>query len=467
MHPFWLSCVEDFKKELSQHQFTTWIKPLSFIQDGDNFTLLAPNRFVLQWAKDRVLSRVEQAGEKYFARPFSLELALLETQAENELAFDHVETPLSSGASINRAGLPANAADLVSGAANTSTIANARSPGHRINPAFTFASFVGGKANQLARAAAIQVGQNPAQAYNPLFVYGATGLGKTHLVQAIGNELLEHNPKANIRYIHAERFVTDVVQAYQHKAFDAFKRSYHTLDLLLIDDIQFFGGKSRTQEEFFYAFNALIEGGKQVVITSDRFPKEIANIDDRLISRFGWGLTVSVEPPELEMRVAILIKKAESEGIPLDEEVAFFIAKHIRSNVRELEGGLKRVLAYSRFNNLPISVLAAKEALKDLLAVLNRQISIDNIQKTVADYYKIKVSEMYSKKRVRSLARPRQVAMALAKELTPMSLPEIGEAFGGRDHTTVLHACRKVRELVEADQMIARDHSLLMQILRG
>ena len=467
MHPFWLSCVEDFKKELSQHQFTTWIKPLSFIQDGDNFTLLAPNRFVLQWAKDRVLSRVEQAGEKYFARPFSLELALLETQAENELAFDDVETPLSSGASINRAGLPANAADLVSGAANTSTIANARSPGHRINPAFTFASFVGGKANQLARAAAIQVGQNPAQAYNPLFVYGATGLGKTHLVQAIGNELLEHNPKANIRYIHAERFVTDVVQAYQHKAFDAFKRSYHTLDLLLIDDIQFFGGKSRTQEEFFYAFNALIEGGKQVVITSDRFPKEIANIDDRLISRFGWGLTVSVEPPELEMRVAILIKKAESEGIPLDEEVAFFIAKHIRSNVRELEGGLKRVLAYSRFNNLPISVLAAKEALKDLLAVLNRQISIDNIQKTVADYYKIKVSEMYSKKRVRSLARPRQVAMALAKELTPMSLPEIGEAFGGRDHTTVLHACRKVRELVEADQMIARDHSLLMQILRG
>jgi chromosomal replication initiator protein len=279
--------------------------------------------------------------------------------------------------------------------------------------------------------------------------------------------LLEHNSSANIRYIHAERFVTDVVQAYQHKAFDAFKRSYHTLDLLLIDDIQFFGGKSRTQEEFFYAFNALIEGGKQVVITSDRFPKEIANIDDRLISRFGWGLTVSVEPPELEMRVAILIKKAESEGIALDEEVAFFIAKHIRSNVRELEGGLKRVLAYCRFNNLPISVGAAKEALKDLLAVLNRQISIDNIQKTVADYYKIKVSEMYSKKRVRSLARPRQVAMALAKELTPMSLPEIGEAFGGRDHTTVLHACRKVRELLEADQMIARDHSLLLQILRG
>ena len=464
MHPFWLSCVEDFKKELSQHQFTTWIKPLSFLQDGDTFTLLAPNRFVLQWAKDRLLTRVEQAGEKYFARSFSIELALVEAQPISEPSSDEVDAPASTNTQSSRS----ERDDVPLGTpSNTSSAAAARPPGHRINPAFTFASFVGGKANQLARAAAFQVGQNPGQAYNPLFVYGSTGLGKTHLVQAIGNELLEHNPKANIRYIHAERFVTDVVQAYQHKAFDAFKRSYHTLDLLLIDDIQFFGGKSRTQEEFFYAFNALIEGGKQVVITSDRFPKEIANIDDRLISRFGWGLTVSVEPPELEMRVAILIKKAESEGIPLDEEVAFFIAKHIRSNVRELEGGLKRVLAYARFNNVPISVQAAKEALKDLLAVLNRQISIDNIQKTVADYYKIKVSEMYSKKRVRSLARPRQVAMALAKELTPMSLPEIGEAFGGRDHTTVLHACRKVRELVEADQMIARDHSLLMQILRG
>lgn len=461
MHPFWLSCVEDFKKELSQHQFTTWIKPLSFIQDGDNFTLLAPNRFVLQWAKDRLLTHVEHAGEKYFGRPCSIELALVETHATSEISSDEIVVRSTGGTGAT------NSAGNSVTTANQPPPANGRTAGHRINPAFTFASFIGGKANQLARAAAFQVGQNPGQAYNPLFVYGATGLGKTHLVQAIGNQLLEQNPNANIRYIHAERFVTDVVQAYQHKAFDAFKRSYHTLDLLLIDDIQFFGGKSRTQEEFFYAFNALIEGGKQVVITSDRFPKEIANIDDRLISRFGWGLTVSVEPPELEMRVAILIKKAESEGIPLDEEVAFFIAKHIRSNVRELEGGLKRVLAYTRFNNVPISVQAAKEALKDLLAVLNRQISIDNIQKTVADYYKIKVSEMYSKKRVRSLARPRQVAMALAKELTPMSLPEIGEAFGGRDHTTVLHACRKVRELVEADQMIARDHSLLMQILRG
>jgi chromosomal replication initiator protein len=453
MHPFWQACVEDFQHELSQHQFSTWIKPLRFEQEGDSFVLVAPNRFVLQWVKERQLSKIELAAEKFFARPVMIELAMEE--AEDEHAAPATETESSATRDAE--------AQPESGTRNSAPIPAT----HRLNPHFTFTTFVGGKANQLARAAAEQVSQNPGQAYNPLFVYGATGLGKTHLVQAIGNQMLERNPKANIRYIHAEQFVTDVVRAYQHKAFDTFKRSYHTLDLLLIDDIQFFGNKSRTQEEFFYAFNALIEGGKQVVITSDRFPKEISGIEDRLISRFGWGLTVSVEPPELEMRVAILMKKAESEGTPINEEVAFFIAKHIRSNVRELEGGLKRVLAYSRFNNMPVSIGAAKEALKDLLAVLNRQISIDNIQKTVADYYKIKVAEMYSKKRVRSLARPRQIAMALAKELTPMSLPEIGEAFGGRDHTTVLHACRKVHELVEADHMVARDHTLLMQILRG
>jgi chromosomal replication initiator protein len=456
MHPFWTSCVDSFKRDLSPYQFTTWIKPLRWEQDGDTFTLIAPNRYVLQWVKDRALNQIEHAGEKYFARAIHIDLALEEADIglpEETEVRSHAE-----GSTTGNTPMP----DV--GNANT---APSRTADSRVNPLSTFASFVGGKANQFARAAASQVAENPGQAYNPLFVYGATGLGKTHLVQAIGNKLLENRPGANIRYIHAEQFVTDVVRAYQHKAFDAFKRSYHTLDLLLVDDIQFFGGKSRTQEEFFYAFNALIEGGKQVVMTSDRFPKEISNIDDRLISRFGWGLTVSLEPPELEMRVAILIKKAESEGSVLDEDVAFFIAKHIRSNVRELEGGLKRVLAYSRFNNLPVTILSAKEALKDLLAVLNRQISIDNIQKTVADYYKIKVAEMYSKKRVRSLARPRQVAMALAKELTPMSLPEIGEAFGGRDHTTVLHACRKVQQLVEADQGIARDHALLVQILRG
>ncbi len=451
MHPFWQSCVNEFHQELSQHQFNTWIKPLRFEQVADGFTLIAPNRHVLQWVKERQLTRIERSAEQFFSRAVFVDLALEEESAE------------SAPTQLNDDSAPiANFQDNRVQAGNPS-----RATPHRLNPAFTFTTFVGGKANQLARAAALQVGQNPGQAYNPLFIYGTTGLGKTHLVQAIGNQLLLQNPNANIRYIHAEQFVTDVVKAYQHKAFDSFKRSYHKLDLLLIDDIQFLGGKSRTQEEFFYAFNALIEGGKQVVITSDRFPKEISGIEDRLISRFGWGLTVSVEPPELEMRVAILIKKAENEGVTLAEDVAFFIAKHIRSNVRELEGGLKRVLAYARFNNIPVSIGSAKEALKDLLAVLNRQISIDNIQKTVADYYKIKVSEMYSKKRVRSLARPRQIAMALAKELTPMSLPEIGEAFGGRDHTTVLHACRKVLELIEDDQSIARDHALLIQILRG
>lgn len=413
--------------------------------------MIAPNRHVLQWVKERQLTRIERSAELFFSRPVRIELAL-----EEEAAPEAVLPTLNDDSSPIEH--PADA---------RSALGSSAKQNHRLNPAFSFTSFVGGKANQLARAAALQVGQNPGQAYNPLFIYGSTGLGKTHLVQAIGNQLLEHNPHAKVRYIHAEQFVTDVVKAYQHKAFDSFKRSYHNLDLLLIDDIQFLGGKSRTQEEFFYAFNALVERGKQVVITSDRFPKEISGIEDRLISRFGWGLTVSVEPPELEMRVAILIRKAESDGVILAEDVAFFIAKHIRSNVRELEGGLKRVLAYSRFNNLSVSVVSAKEALKDLLAVLNRQISIDNIQKTVADYYKIKVSEMYSKKRVRSLARPRQIAMALAKELTPMSLPEIGEAFGGRDHTTVLHACRKVVELIETDQVVARDHAFLMQILRG
>lgn len=452
MHPFWQTCIDDFRAELSPHQYNTWIKPLRLEQEGDAFILVAPNRFVMQWMKDRLLTRVEQAAEKYFARPILLELAIEEGQIASEVDTDDDDIKVPQAAEV----APSARGAVVS-----------RAQAHRLNPNFSFDNFVSGKANQLARATALQVAQNPGQGYNPLFVYGATGLGKTHLVQAIGNHMLSKNPAASIRYIHAEQFVTDVVRAYQHKAFDAFKRSYHTLDLLLIDDIQFLGGKQRTQEEFFYAFNALIENGKQVVITSDRFPKEIPGIEDRLISRFGWGLTVAVDPPELEMRVAILKEKAELDGTSLSDDVAFFIAKHIRSNVRELEGGLKRVMAYAKFNNMQLTVEAAKEALKDLLAVLNRQISIDNIQKTVADYYKIKPAEMYSKKRVRSLARPRQIAMALAKELTPMSLPEIGEAFGGRDHTTVLHACRKVQQLVEADHLIARDHALLMQILRG
>jgi chromosomal replication initiator protein len=338
---------------------------------------------------------------------------------------------------------------------------------HRLNPGFTFANFVNGKANQIARAAAIQVAENPGTAYNPLFIYGGTGLGKTHLLQAIGTEVLKRNPKAKVRYIHAEQFVADVVRAYQHKSFDSLKRYYRSLDLFLIDDVQFFVGKSRSQEEFFYTFNALFEAHKQVAITSDCFPKEMTGIEERLISRFGWGLTVAVEPPELEMRVAILLKKAEQDGVRVDENVAFFIAKHIRSNVRELEGAMKRVLAYARFNNAPVTVATAREALKDLLAVISRQVSIENIQKTVADYYKIRISDMHSKKRSRAIARPRQVAMALSKELTQLSLPEIGSNFGGRDHTTVLHACRQIAKLRESIPELNHDVNFLLQVLRS
>jgi chromosomal replication initiator protein len=337
----------------------------------------------------------------------------------------------------------------------------------RLNRGFSFYSFVTGKANQLARAAALQVAENPGTSYNPLFVYGGVGLGKTHLVQAIGNQLADHNPQARIRYIHAEQYVTDVVRAYQQKSFDEFKRYYHSLDLLLIDDIQFFSNKGRTQEEFFYAFNALVEAHKQIVITCDTYPKEIAGMEERLISRFGWGLTVAIEPPELEMRVAIVLKKAEAEAVALSEEIAFFIAKHIRSNVRELEGALKKVLAFARFTGRELSLDLAKEALRDILNLNSRQVSVEGIQKTVAEYFKIKMSDMHSKKRSRNIARPRQVAMALAKELTQMSLPEIGEAFGNRDHTTVLHACRTVAALRSRDSALNRDYLVLEQVLKG
>jgi chromosomal replication initiator protein len=337
----------------------------------------------------------------------------------------------------------------------------------RLNRLFTFDTFVTGKANQLARAAAIQVAENPGISYNPLFIYGGVGLGKTHLLQAIGNHLAEQRPQARLRYTHAEQYVTDVVRAYQQKSFDDFKRYYHSLDLLLIDDIQFFSNKGRTQEEFFYAFNALVEAHKQIVISCDTYPKEIAGMEERLISRFGWGLTVAIEPPELEMRVAIVLKKAEAEAAQISEEIAFFIAKHIRSNVRELEGALKKVLAYARFNGREITLELAKEALRDILNVASRQISVDGIQKTVAEYFKIKISDMHSKKRSRNVARPRQVAMSLAKDLTPMSLPEIGEAFGNRDHTTVLHACRTISTLRKKDSVLNRDYLVLEQVLKG
>lgn len=444
MNSFWRFCLAQFEKELPPQQFTTWIKPLQIRTDGDALTLVAPNRFVQQWIRDRFLVRIEQLAREHLQRPIEVRLALAEREIPNTV-------PNATPPAVPAGGAAKPTSREVS----------------RLNPAFTFETFVTGKANDLARAAAMQVAERPGSAYNPLFIYGGVGLGKTHLIQAIGNHLRAHAPETKIRYIHAEQYVSDVVRAYQHKSFDDFKRYYHSLDLLLIDDIQFFSGKNRTQEEFFYAFNALIEAHRQVVITCDTYPREISGIENRLISRFGWGLTVSVEPPELEMRVAILLKKAEAEAVRLDENVAFFLARHIQSNVRELEGGLKRVLAYARFTGHPLSVDVCRDALRDLLAIQHRQISIENIQKTVADYYKIKVSEMYSKRRSRNVARPRQVAMALAKELTQLSLPDIGDAFGGRDHTTVLHACRKIALLKSTNSDLTRDFNSLLKVLRS
>lgn len=440
MNSFWRYCLSHFEKELPAQQFVTWIKPLKVHVEHDTLTLIAPNRFVLQWIRDKFYARIQALAAERLKRPLEIRLLLAEKDTAPPLA-------IPPPAAVPQ---PKAARDI-----------------SRLNPAFTFATFVTGKANELARAAAMQVAERPGVAYNPLFIYGGVGLGKTHLTHAIGNQLHAHAPESKIRYIHAEQYVSDVVRAYQHKAFDDFKRYYHSLDLLLIDDIQFFSGKSRTQEEFFYAFNALIESHKQVVITCDTYPKEISGMENRLISRFGWGLTVAVEPPELEMRVAILLKKAEADSVKLDESIAFFLARHIQSNVRELEGGLKRVLAYARFSGHELSVDLCREALRDLLAMQTRQVSIENIQRTVADYYKIKVSEMYSKKRTRNVARPRQVAMALAKELTALSLPDIGEAFGGRDHTTVLHACRKIADLRSTNTDVTRDVNSLLKVLRS
>ena len=439
---FWANCLDAFRHELTPQQFNTWIRPLRLELAGDGLLLIAPNRFVLQWVKERFAARIEELATLATGRPLRLALTVADAAERS----DSVAAPARVVEPAQTSGRRSEQASL--------------------NPSFSFAAFVAGKANQLARAAGLQVAEHPTS-YNPLFVYGGVGLGKTHLIQAIGNHILDANASAKIRYIHAETYVSDVVRAYQHKAFDDFKRYYRTLDLLLIDDIQFISGKTRTQEEFFYLFNTLIEAHKQVVITCDTYPKEISGIEERLISRFGWGLTVALEPPELEMRVAILLSKAAASGIRLDEQVAFFIAKHIRSNVRELEGALKRVLAYSSFHGQEISLSLAKEALRDLLAVQNRQISIENIQKTVADYYKIRVSDMHSKKRSRAVARPRQVAMALAKELTQLSLPEIGSNFGGRDHTTVLHACRQIAKLRDAVPEISHDVSFLLQVLRN
>jgi chromosomal replication initiator protein len=452
MQQVWHSCLSRLEKELPAQQFNTWIRPIRVAAEhsGDaELRLVAPNRFVLQWIKERFLARIETLAADESGYPVQVSLGLAEIETEPPVA------------------MPAPAPEPVAIAKT-----NGRSPsGGEQRPNliqdFNFDNFVPGKANQLARAAAIQVAENPGTSYNPLFVYGGVGLGKTHLIHAVGNHVVSRQPGARVRYLHAAQYISDVVRAYQQKSFDAFKRYYHSLDVLLIDDIQFFTGKDRTQEEFFYAFNALIEAHKQIIITCDTYPRDINGIDERLKTRFSWGLTVAVEPPEQEMRVAIVLKKAEAVGVNLAEEVAFFIAKNIRSNVRELEGALKNVLAFARFNGKDITVEIAKEALKDLLTVHNRQISIENIQKTVAEFYKIKVADLHARKRSRNIARPRQMAMALAKELTEMSLPEIGGAFGNRDHTTVLHACRTIAALRPKDQELNRDFHVLEQTLKG
>jgi chromosomal replication initiator protein len=442
MQNLWDACLRRLEQELPAQQFNTWIRPLApeTAEAADTLVLSAPNRFVLELVRERFAARIERLASEASGRELGLRLVLARMAEPVRLAPQPAPRASETPSILERA---------------------------RLNPAFSFDSFVTGKANQLARAAAQQVAENPGVSYNPLFVYGGVGLGKTHLVQAIGNQLADQRPQARVRYIHAEQYVTDVVRAYQQKSFDDFKRYYHSLDLLLIDDIQFFSNKGRTQEEFFYAFNALVEAHKQIVITCDTYPKEIAGMEERLISRFGWGLTVAIEPPELEMRVAIVLKKAEAESVALSEDIAFFIAKHLRSNVRELEGALKKVLAFARFSGRELSLELAKEALQDILNVASRQVSVEGIQKTVAEYFKIKISDMHSKKRSRNVARPRQVAMALAKDLTQMSLPEIGEAFGNRDHTTVLHACRTIASLRKHDSALNRDYVVLEQVLKG
>lgn len=449
-HSLWQSCLSVLQEELPAQQFSMWIRPLQCVVETNIMTIYAPNRFVLDWVREKYFDRInELINFKESNNPPLLRFdvgSVPNKPGESNSVFDTVtKVPVSSSESPKpEANLPKKTNVFVK---------------------YTFDNFVEGKSNQLARAAASQVADNPGTAYNPLFIYGDTGLGKTHLLHAVGNGILLNNPKAKIAYMHSERFVQDMVKALQNNAIEQFKQYYRSVDALLIDDIQFFANKERTQEEFFHTFNALLEGNQQIILTSDRYPKEIDGVEDRLKSRFGWGLTIAIEPPELETRVAILKRKANERHINLADEVAFFIAKRIRANVRDLEGALNRVIANANFTGRQITIDFVREALRDLLALQDKLVTIDNIQRTVAEYYKIKVADLLSKRRSRSVARPRQVAMALSKELTNHSLPEIGDAFGGRDHTTVLHACRKVKQLREETHDIKEDYSNLIRTL--
>jgi len=466
MENFWQACSQKLEQELTPQQYSAWIKPLVPLDFEDGLLrIAAPNRFKLDWVKTQFANRITALACEFWDAPTEVQFVLDPRGNQGRRPAANAQ---ANGGGASGLGLPNHEQlHLDPEPAQPVRAVAPRQEQSRINPVLTFDNLVTGKANQLARAAATQVANNPGTSYNPLFLYGGVGLGKTHIIHAIGNQVLVDNPGAKIRYIHAEQYVRDVVTAYQRKGFDDFKRYYHSLDLLLIDDIQFFGGKSRTQEEFFYAFEALIAAKKQIIITSDTYPKEISGMDDRLISRFDSGLTVAIEPPELEMRVAILMKKASAEDVVLSDDVAFFVAKHLRSNVRELEGALRKILAYSRFHGKDITIDVVKEALKDLLSVQNRQISVENIQKTVADFFNIKVADMYSKKRPANIARPRQIAMYLAKELTQKSLPEIGDLFGGRDHTTVLHAVRKIAADRAKSPECNHELHVLEQTLKG
>ncbi len=469
----WQQCLRRLEAELPEQAFSTWILPLQAVEDGSRLRLLAPNRYVVDWVNQNAAGRIGELIEELVPAPVPqvvVEIGSRRATAPPGL-MDGIAVPTPARAQHARpaAAALASAPAVLDGtsAATRRTIDPLPQFGGRLNPDFTFSNFVEGKSNQLARAAAMQVAENPGRAYNPLFIYGGVGLGKTHLMHAIGNQIRAKNRDARIAYVHSERFVSDMVRALQHNTIDEFKRAYRTLDALLIDDIQFFAGKERSQEEFFHTFNTLLEGQQQVILTCDRYPKEVEGLEERLKSRFGWGLTVAIEPPELETCVAILMSKASQGSVELPEEVAFFVAKRIRSNVRELEGALRRVIANSQFTGRPITLDFAKEALKDLLALQERLVTIENIQKTVAEYYKIRLSDLLSRRRSRSITRPRQMAMALAKELTNHSLPEIGDAFGGRDHTTVLHACRVVKELRGSQQRLNEDYSNLLRTLAG